>query len=232
MFECVLMSLAVAVPDLTILYWVCAIVGGSLLAMSMLGAADGHADVEFDADVSFDADADLAVDGSVEAGDVGDGDTLSEVEGASLLATWLSIRFLVYFVAVFGLVGLVFTYLSDLGRAVTFGAAAGGGLVIGQAVHQLFRKLKQASGNSATTVADYVDKAGRVSVAIVHPNKGEVSIRIRSGTRYIPAVAKNPDTNFPIGAEVVVVGYLGGVAEVVSREEFEFINDKRIGGEL
>ena len=223
MFDLILMSLAVTIPDLTILYWICMIVGGSLLVLSILGAAEGDADVDFDADLSLDADVDVDVDVDTDlsADDVGVGHG-----GVGSLATWLSVRFLVYFVAVFGVLGVVFTYLTSTGRPATLGVAALGGLVAGQGVHQLFRKLKQSSGNSTTTVEDYINKIGRVSISVTSEQKGEIALRVRRSDRYIPALAKHADATFKTGDEVAVVEYCGGVAEVVSREEFEFLTKK------
>lgn len=240
------MALAVAFPDLTVLYWICMIVGGSLLLFSMLGAFGGHADTDFDVDTGFDADfdADFDVDAAggldveadievdVDAGDVdvaagADAHVDGGLADATSLAAWLSIRFVVYFTAVFGVLGVVFTYLSDNSPTTTAGVAALGGLVVGQGVHQLFRKLKRSSSNSATTREDYEDRIGRVSATITYPRKGEIAISVRSRERFVPAVAKHPDTTFGVGDEVGVVTYRGGVAEVVSRKEFEFLTHKK-----
>ena len=232
------LALAVAFPDLTVLYWICMIVGGSLLAFSMLGAFGGHADTDFDADFDVDAaggldvEADIEVDVDVDAGDIevaGAGDALvgAGYADAASLAAWLSIRFVVYFTAVFGVLGVVLTYLSDNSPTTTAGVAVLGGLVVGQGVHQLFRKLKRSSSNSATTSADYVDKIGRVAATITYPRKGEIAISVRRRQRFVPAVAKHPDTTFGVGDEVGVVAYRGGVAEVVSRKEFEFLSHKK-----
>ncbi len=220
------LALAVAFPDLTVLYWICMIVGGSLLAFSMLGAFGGHADTDFDAD--FDADFDVDVDaGDVDVAGAGDALVGAGYADAASLAAWLSIRFVVYFTAVFGVLGVVLTYLSDNTPMTTAGVAVLGGLVVGQGVHQLFRKLKRSSSNSATTSADYEDKIGRVSATITYPRKGEIAISVRSRERFVPAVAKHPDTTFGVGDEVGVVAYRGGVAEVVSRKEFEFLAHKK-----
>jgi membrane protein implicated in regulation of membrane protease activity len=228
-FDSILMSLAVTMPDLTILYWICMIVGGSLLVLSMVGAAEGDADVDFDADVSLDADVDVEVDADVDAdfdADVSADHVGAGHGGVGSLATWLSVRFLVYFVAVFGVLGVVFTYLTSTGRSATLGVAVLGGMVAGQGVHQLFRKLKQTSGNSTPTVSDYVNKIGRVSIPVTSEQKGEIALRVRRSDRYIPALAKHADATFKAGDEVAVVDYRGGVAEVISRQEFEFLTNK------
>ena len=227
MLEPILMSLAITMPNLTILYWICMIVGGSLLVLSMVGAVEGGAHADFDADVSLDADvhidadvhADVDTDVSADHADAGHG-------GVGSLAAWLSVRFVVYFVAVFGVLGVVFTYLTGVGRSATLGVAVVGGLVAGQGVHQLFRKLRASSSDSAPTVEDYVNKIGRVSIPVSSDKKGEIALRVRYSDRYIPALARHADAKFKAGDEVAVVDYRGGVAEVVSREEYEFLTKK------
>lgn len=259
MIESILAQLVAAFPDLTTLYVVCAIVGGSLLLISTLSFFGGDADVDADTDVDVDgdvdldgiggdvdidadADVDVDMDADVDAdADVdvdGDADVDAEVhaettDGATAhagsamsLVTWLSVRFLVYFCAVFGVLGLILTYMTDYAAGTTFGVSLAGGIVVGQSVHQLFRKLKMSSSNSATTETDYVNQVGRVSVTITHPRKGEVAIPVRMRERFVPAVAKHPGTTFHVGDEIGVIAYRGGVAEVVSREEFEFLTHR------
>ena len=89
---------AISVPELTTVYWVCLIVGGGLLLISSIAGTD--ADAGFDADVDVDVDVDAGVD----AGHA----------HASALASWFSIQFIVFFMAMFGLVGVTLTHLTRL----------------------------------------------------------------------------------------------------------------------
>jgi membrane protein implicated in regulation of membrane protease activity len=223
------------VPGLITLYWSCAIVGGGLLLFSLIGGLHAHGDLQVDAGAAPDLHGDLPTDAHVEApstdglhGHAGP-DTAHHADSAALhpsgLTTWFSIRFLVFFVATFGAVGVVLTHLTETGRGATFAAALLGGLVVGQAVHQTFRKLRQSSGDSTPEVEDYLNQVGRVTVAVVPPNVGEIAISVRGGERYVPAVSRRADTTFQIGEEVAVVAYQGGVVEVVPRKEFEFLRD-------
>ena len=41
---------------------------------------------------------------------------------------------------------------------------------------------------------------------------------------FLPAVAQRADDCFGIGDQVVITAYIGGMAEVVSRKEYEFVN--------
>ena len=60
----------------------------------------------------------------------------------------------------------------------------------------------------------------RVTIAFTQPDKGEIALQVRSAKRFVPAVAKRSGVSFERGDEVVVVSYRGGVAEVLSRDDF------------
>jgi len=246
---------AVALPGVVTLYWICAVFGGGLLVISTVfgghgsdvGDVDLDLDVDLDADFDFDAGASMDVDMSLDADAIvnadfsGDTDIDADFspepaaeiegfdhtggEGAMDLASWFSVRFVIYFMAAFGFVGAVLTHMSDHSDVAVLAWAMGSGLVVGQGVHQLFRQLRKTSGNSALTCADYLGKTGRVTIAIKTKRKGEIALTVGTGERYIPATAKHEKGSFESGARVVVIGYVGGIAEVISQQEFEFLND-------
>lgn len=222
---------------LTAAYWFCLILGGGLLVISALGGGDHDADVDadfeadFDAggDVDFDAgaDADFDVDagggfdadGAVHAGaEVAHAGHMADAAG---LSSWFSIRFVVFFVAVFGAVGVVLTHLTSAGPGLTLPVAIVGGAVVGQGVHRLFRLIRRTSGNSLTREGDYTRKLAHVTVRIAPPNPGEITLPVRGVQRYVPAVVMGDGQGFDPGDEVVVVDYSAGVAQVISREQFE-----------
>jgi membrane protein implicated in regulation of membrane protease activity len=247
---------AMASPALVTVYWACAVVGVGLILLSALGSSHGHTDGSVDvgaggmggdmpADMHMDVGADVPADtgldlsghaGGVEAGAPGEahfgGDAAhgghEAAATASTAATWFSMRFVVFFVGVFGIIGLILTYMTGAAVPVAFGVALVSGLAAGQGVHQTFRRLDRTAGNSTPTVADYVNQIGRVTIAIRPPKTGEVAIAVRGGQRYLPAASKHPDAGFAVGDEVAVVDYCGGVASVVSRKEFEFV--RQTGG--
>jgi hypothetical protein len=216
-------------------YWICLIVGGGLLVLSLV-AGHGHHDVEVDAQTGLDFHAHGDADGGDAAAHPGDlhVDTLhadlahadaghvgaahGHAEGASHLSTWLSIRFAVFFLAVFGAIGVILTHMTTTPARLTLALAVAGGALVGQAVHHLFRLIRRTSGDSTPQLADYVNKLARVTIGIKPPDPGEVVLHVRGGERYVPAAARR---GFAIGDEVVVVGYRAGVAEVVSKAEFE-----------
>lgn len=214
-------------------YWACGGTGVALLLISMLGAHNSNADFDVDAgaaggldvDVHVDVDADIG--GAVDAhgADLGGHHDDGVFGDATSISTWFSMRFLVFFVAIFGLIGLVMTYMTQVGPNGSLGIALACGLVGGQGVHQTFRRIMKTSGNSAASIGDYMEKVGRVTIPIDPPQKGEITIDVRGGQQYIPAVSKHADTRFSVGDEVVVVEYNGNAATVISRKEFDFRRD-------
>ena len=228
MFEIGLVTLilANAASVLLALYWGGLIIGGGLLLISALGGIGGHADV--DAGTSFDVDAHACLDVDTHAGigDTGGTDLHADLAhaahgGAAALSTWFSIRFVVFFLALFGAIGVILTHLTTLGSITTLVAALLAGLVVGQVVHQVFRAIRRTSGDSTPQPADYVNKLARVTIAVVPPDQGEIALQVRGAEHYVPAVIGGLPRRFNIGDEVVVIGYRAGVASVVSREEFE-----------
>lgn len=207
--------------SLTGFYWIGLIVGWGLLIISTVfgGDADSDIDADFDADFDVDADAGVEMDADVE------GAHAHAAEGALSLASWFSVRFLIYFAAMFGLIGTVLTYMSDMGTTTILVLALLGGVLVGQMAHQVFRYFKRSSSDSATTLKDYLNKPARVTIAIKPPARGEVAIRIGDSERFVAAIAKREDDTFEVGQSVGVVGFRAGTALVVSQKEHEFLSE-------
>ncbi len=203
MFDAALTTLAVSLPELTTLYWVCLIVGGGLIVISSVSGGD--ADGGFDADLDVDLDVDTGH------------------AHASALTSWFSIQFVVFFLAMFGVVGVTLTHLTQRTSGVVLTIATSAGLLVGQGVHQLLRKLRRSSGDSTPKVDDYINKLARVTITVANEKKGEIALRVGRSDRFIAALAKHSDDTFSPDQQVGVVAYRDGVAEVVSREEFEFL---------
>ncbi|MFQ5424044.1 MAG: hypothetical protein ACE5F9_08690 [Phycisphaerae bacterium] len=221
-------------PLLTGVYAVCLIVGGGLVAISALfggdadadvgGGLDAGVDVDVGADIETDMDMDMDVDADV------DGAGGHPADGAMALSNWFSVRFLIYFSAMFGLVGTVLTYASDTRPLLVLVVSVLGGVVVGQVVHHTFRFLVRSSSDSAARIQDYVNKLARVTVAIRPSARGEVAIRIGDTERFVPAQGRRDEDAFEVGQTVGVVAYRGGTARVVSQKEFEFLQSTNEGG--
>lgn len=228
-----LSSLLAESSGLAAAYVICFIVGGGLLAISTIFGHQTDSDVDADIDVDFDADVDLGadLDAGVDLEVDADADAIHiehAAEGVSL-TTWFSIRFLVYFTATFGAVGTILTYMSSASSGAVLAASVAAGLVVGQAVHQALRYLKRTSGDSAATVRDYVNRSGRVTIAIKKGRRGEVALQVRGRERFVAATARRLDTEFKVGDRVAVIAFADGQAEVISQREFDFIHEHERG---
>lgn len=254
-------SLLAAASALAAVYIVCLIVGGGLLAVSTIFGhhSDTDVDTSLDADVGVDfhadVDADLAPDldvgadvdvdvaGDVDiAGDVDVGPDLDVHADAEALhadhaaagislATWFSIRFLVYFTATFGVVGTVLTYMTSVGTGAVLLLAIASGLVVGQGVHQTLRYLQRTSGDSTATVRDYLNRTARVTIAIGQGQRGEVALQVRGRERFVTATAERRNDHFDIGDRVAVVAFANGTARVISQDEYDFIHEHERGAD-
>ena len=202
-----------------------------LLLISALFGSDSHHDVDLggigaDADLDLDVDLDADVDVDVGAGLEAHADGVDvDVDGMHL-ADWFSVRFVIYFAAMFGLTGTVLTTMTDMGRSGVLVTSIVGGVLVGQAVHQTMRWLKRTSNDSSTRSEDYLNRPGRVTVSIPPGGRGEVAIQVRDGERCLPAIARREDEAFAMGAQVAIVEVQGGTAIVVSRKEHEFVTKK------
>lgn len=168
------------------LYLFSLIVGGVLLGASiLLGGhdsdldADGDADVDLDLDADADADVDLDLDADADADvdkDFGHGDA------AGFLYTFLSMRFWVFFLAFFGLTGIILDGL-DLtnpwvGLALALLMGSGSGFTAVTAI----RKLGSDKDSRVITSKDYVGKTARVLVPFEGEGMGKVRVDIRGNS--------------------------------------------------
>lgn len=144
--------------------------------------------------------------------------------GALSLAAWISVTFVIYFLAVFGAIGTTLSYFSDYSPRAVLLSALIPGIAVGQGVHQLIRRLRRGSVDGSLGSAEVVGKAGRVVVAVVPPHQGQIAIQVRDGERFLPARARHERDRFEKGTTVFVETYAAGMAEVVGEEEHRFLN--------
>ena len=165
------------------LYLFALVLGGVLLGASMLlgGHGDGHA-------------PEAHADGP---------DANAGVE--SFLVAFLSMRFWTFFLAFFGLTGVVldgFGLVSSTWIAATL--SVGMGLFAGGAAAWIMRRVRGDESNSAATSKDFVGKTGRVLVPVGPEQVGKVRLEIRGSTVDILAVSIEEAT-FDPKDEIIVI---------------------------
>jgi membrane protein implicated in regulation of membrane protease activity len=178
------------------LYLFSLVVGGGLLGVSIvLGGHDAGHEVH-----SGDALAPAGQEGPL--------------GGAESYLAWLvSVRFWTFFVAFFGLTGLVFEGLGLASAWVTLGVAIATGAVSGGGAMFVLRKLTKDETNSAVTTRDYVGRTGRVLVGFAAGGVGKVRLEVKGSSIDLLAEPEDARTYSP-NDEIIVVEMSGLHAKV------------------
>jgi hypothetical protein len=184
------------------LYLVCLFVGGTLLAVSLLGGGDADVDVDVDVDVATE-------------GDVAEAGGEAEGEGVVAAARFLSLRNLVFFVAFFGLSGTLLTLLrADAAAALVASSMLGAAAAV--AVHLSMSYLRRSESGALRSLATLAGAQARVLVGLTRTRPGKVTLATGDGTHQL--VARIHDAagsdRFEAGDTVVVVRFQDGVALV------------------
>lgn len=186
-------------------YWFALIVGGGLLAVSILGdfldADLGDADADLDLDVDVDADVD------------GDADA----DGARLF----SIRNLTYFLFGFGATGLALEWLWPAGAGIATAAVAlAVGLGTGALSALVFGWMRRTESGERDGEDSFVGSLGRVTLAIGRERTGRVNVR-RGEREYELRARPHGDAGAALerGEEVVVIEMQDGTALVARLDE-------------
>lgn len=181
------------------LYVFSLVLGGVLLGASMLlgGGSDAHA----------------GADHGTEGASIADGhDAPGGFE--SFMVAFLSMRFWTFFLAFFGLTGVVLDGLGLVDSTIVAGVLSlGMGLATGIGAVWVMRRVRADDSNSAATAADYVGKTGRVLVGFGPGQTGKIRMDVRGSTMDLLAVPIDGAT-FELKEEVIVVEMEGTRAKV------------------
>ncbi len=200
-----------------ILYLAALVIGGGTLALQLLLGGSSEADVH--ADVHADVGG-----GDVHA-DTGDGhDTHAAHGDAGFLPIILSLRFWIYGLLGFGMVGAALHYLGLASSFVTPLIAVVVGLLSGFLASWTFRALARADTTSSAEASDAVGQVGRVLVPCIRGQKGKVRIELRGQT--LDLIATTDDEELASGSSVLVEEIRGMTAHV-SRAPTDFLPGKR-----
>ncbi|MBX3269787.1 MAG: hypothetical protein KF729_05980 [Sandaracinaceae bacterium] len=187
------------------IYLFSVIVGGILLAASiLLGGKD--ADTEASAEVDLDADADA---------DAGEADVGAHGDIAGFLYLFLSLRFWTFFLAFFGLTGVVLDVFGLVSHElIGLALAVGMGATIGTGASWLIRKLSKDAPGEAVRSTDYVGKTARVLVPFEGERVGKVRVEIGGNSIDLLATGVAEDTAGNRADEVLIVEMDGNRARV------------------
>lgn len=181
---------------MTALYLFCLILGGGLLAFTVLGGiGDADADADLDADADVDADA--------------DGDWHG-------LQAFLSVRTLVYFLAGFGATGTLLELFTDASSPAALAWAIVVGIAGAIAAAAVYGYLRASESGAVSRDNDYlVGLPAEVVLPVVPGRRGKV--RLLTSGREVQLLARLHGADDPAcerGATVVIVDVDGDTALV------------------
>ena len=195
-------------------YLASAIIGWAFVGLFLFGGIDTDVDADFDADIDADLDADFEADLD---GDVSAGGIASSIASAGL--SLLSFRSIMFFLAFFGLTGMVLNII-DAGFAATLVAAIGVGVFAWIFNSFVFRALKVADVSSTLRKSDLRGALGEVVLPINPGHRGRIAIEVGEQRRYLTAESHvaAKQASFAVGDAVVVVELNKGAAQVAPVE--------------
>lgn len=209
--------------------------GGLLVASALLGGKDtgGH-DKDFSKDFSKDFEHDVEHDVDHDHDADHDHDHAHEVGYAHLGtsdALWmplLSVRFWTFFLAFFGLMGLLLEGMRAIGLigapwGVGLGMSIAAGATAGYLISNILRRLKRERVNSEVVPEhDYEGKAGEVLLDVAHGDPGLVRLDVKGVSIDVTAVAFDEHTpRLKRGSKVIVLEYRDGKVVVAPFETGE-----------
>jgi membrane protein implicated in regulation of membrane protease activity len=184
---------------------------GGVLLLGSIFLGDKDTDAPGDAEAG---DADAGTGTQAQHFDHGVGDSHGTVAG--LFTAFLSLRFWMFFLAFFGLTGLVLDGL-DLVDAPSAALAAAlfMGLVTGQTTVAVFRRLSHSETGTAASSSDYVGRSGRVMVGFEAGGLGKLRLVLKGTT--VDVLATTDDARpFRPGEEALVIA-MNDTTAVVAR---------------
>jgi hypothetical protein len=191
--------------DLNTIYLVCAVAGGTVLALRILlmlvGLQLGGDAGDAPADLDGDFDADIADHGSV--GDV----------------NYLSIQSLSGFFTMFGLVGLGLLQI-DASPLVSLVGALAAGLVTAWASGMIVLGLLKLQSSGTMQVSNAIGQQGTVYLTIPEQGTGVVTVTVQGALRQFDAVSQTGE-KIPTGAIVQVTGISAGKLVVAVQQTVE-----------
>lgn len=200
-------------------YLASAIIGWAFVGLFLFGGIDTDVDADLDADfdADFDADLDADLDGDI---DVSGSGIASSVASAGL--SLLSFRSVMFFLAFFGLTGIVLNVI-NAGGVATLIAAIGVGVFAWVFNSFVFRALKVADVSSTLTESDLQGALGEVVLPISPGHRGRISIEVGDQNRYLTAAShdETKQGSFAVGDRIVVLGLDNGAALVAGIDVLE-----------
>jgi membrane protein implicated in regulation of membrane protease activity len=186
-----------------LLYWMCCLIGGLFVALSMVGGLDG---AEFDSEFEID----MGVERSP-------AEERSPLQRPRLWLPIFSLRFWIFAVCFFGLTGVLLSRTDLLPPQVLL-LAVGVGVICGSIVAIILRQLGRRRIDSLVRETDYVGLSGTVEIPFDANSRGKIQLYIRGTTLGVVALTDDPQ-GFQPGDRVFVVSMSKNRAWVISEQD-------------
>jgi hypothetical protein len=192
------------------IYLICAVAGGTILAirlvLMLIGLDSGDAGADFDHD-GF--------------ADHGDG------HGGGAMA-FLSLQSIAGFFTMFGLVGMGLLQV-NAHQAWTLLGALAAGIFTAWCTGMIFMGMRRLQSDGTMHIENAIGKTGTVYLTVPEKGTGSISVPVQGALRTLDAVSENGQ-RFPTGSIVKVVGITAGNILVVSGDQKA--EEKSLKGEV
>jgi membrane protein implicated in regulation of membrane protease activity len=203
------------------IYWLCSILGGGCVLLSVIGGADG---------IDFDANGEL----DLELSDPGEANPSPAPRRRSLLAPrkllfidlniLKSFKFWTFGSCFFGLAGLLLS-ATRLAPFWTMAIALGMGMGMGGLAASVLRGLRRRRVNSLVQTQDWVGAKGTVELPFDAQSRGKVRLQLRGSLVDVTAFTNDPNP-LNIGDTIVVIGSENNRVWVVSDATLHSLADE------
>lgn len=193
-------------------YWVCAVVGGTVMIvqflLTLLGLGD-HGDHDVGGGHDFGGGDHGA--GGHDAG-----------HGTNWFFAVLSIRTIVAGLTFFGLTGMALQQAGSMDETSIAACALAAGAAAVMVVYWSLRWLSNLNADGTTYIDQTVGATGTVYLSIPGEKAGAGKVHVTVGNRRVEYKAMTPYANLPTGTPIVVLGVIdSGTVEVASLESVE-----------
>jgi hypothetical protein len=180
--------------ELYTIYLICAVAGGTVLALRFIlmlfGIGDDGTDVDLDHD------------GVPDSGDLGG------------VFTFLSLQSIAGFFTMFGLVGMGLLRV-EAGSLWSLIGALSAGIVTAWATGMIFLGMRRLQSDGTLVIENAVGKKGTVYLTVPEKGTGQVSLSVQGSLRTMDAVSEK-GVRLPTGTIIKVVGVAAGSILVVT----------------
>jgi membrane protein implicated in regulation of membrane protease activity len=204
------------------LFLVCLIIGGGLLAFSLLSGTHDNSTIdhsgELQIDHELDYSADAHTDGHFSSHDLNQTDTHNV--NPTETVKFFSLRNFIYFLTFFGLTGTLLT-LFDINSIIALLSSFGIGILSYVFGFKLMKYFKSSETGEIVNIYNLIGRTGKVEIDIVGGNKGKILVNF--GGRLIELIAIKSETDetesIKSGEEVLITDIQQNIA-IVEKIDF------------